>query len=130
MTDGSDEVRYKNWVEYPHARLRVEIDRERGVPTRFVVQLERRVGEEWCEVVRFDHDPENPMGHDVADEGLHMDVYRDGEKVRVKDDFPPVNLTQAPRYCIAYITEHAPALLRRFEQWHDLTQDPTGGRNP
>jgi len=124
---GDGDVQYLDWVEYPHARLRVEIDKTAGVPTRFVVQLERRVDESWQQVVRFDHDPENPMGHDVTEEGLHMDVYRDGEKVRVKDDFPPVGLTRAPRYCIVYIGQYAETLLRRFEEWHDLNQGPTRG---
>ncbi|WP_123622796.1 hypothetical protein [Halorubrum sp. CSM-61] len=127
---GDNSVEYRDWVEYPHARLRVEIVKESGVPTRFVVQLERRVDDDWRQVVRFDHDPENPMGHDITEEGLHMDVYRNGEKSRVKDDFPPVSLTRAPRYCIAYIEQHADPLLRRFETWHDLNQDPTGGTSP
>lgn len=105
MTDGDNSVRYFDWVEYLHARVRVE-------------------------VVRFDHDPTNPMGHDITEEGLHMDVYRDAEKVRVKDDFPSVPLTYAPRYCIAYIQHHADRLLHRFEQWHDLNQDPTGMGDP
>ena len=130
MTDESSDVRYLDWVEYPHARLRVEIDKERGTPTRFVVQLERRVAGEWAAVVRFDHDPENPMGHDITEEGLHMDVYRDGEKVDVVNSFPPVRLSDAPAYCLAYLEEHAGTLLRRFEQWHDLNQGPSGGRNP
>lgn len=69
------------------------------------------------------------MGHDITEEGLHMDVYRDGEKVRVKDDFPPVPLTHAPRYATMYIERTADRLLRRFEQWHDLNQDPTGTRD-
>jgi hypothetical protein len=56
--------------------------------------LERRVDDGWHEVVRFDHNPENLMGHDITEEGLHMDVYKFGEKARVKDDFPPVNLTE------------------------------------
>ena len=128
MSNG--DVQYFEWVEYPHARLRVEIDKTAGLPTRFVVQLERRADGSWWQVVRFDYEPENPMGHDITEEGLHMDVYRDGEKVRVKDDFPPVDLTHAPRYCIAYIEQYAGVLLRRFEKWHDLNQDPTGGRNP
>ncbi|GAA0716848.1 hypothetical protein J2744_000708 [Halorubrum trapanicum] len=127
---GNGDVQYSEWVEYPHARLRVDIDKTAGVPTRFVVQLERRVDGSWRQVVRFDHESENPMGHDITDEGLHMDVYRDGEKVRVKDDFPPVDLTHAPRYCIAYIERHAGVLLRRFERWHDLSQEPSGGTSP
>ena len=85
------------------------------------------------------------MEHDITEEGLHMDVYRRsrpsasgldpeavhkfGEKARVKDDFPLVNLTRAPRYRVAYIEQHADTLLRRFEKWHDLNQDPTGGRS-
>lgn len=127
MTDA--DVQYFDWVEYPHARVRVEIDKEQGVPTRFVIQLERRVNGDWKQAVRFDHNPGNPNGHDITDEGLHMDVYRDGEKVRVKDDFPAVPLTHAPRYCILYIEQNGGQLLRRFEQWHDLNQDPTGTRN-
>ncbi|XVH33873.1 DUF7718 family protein (plasmid) [Haloferacaceae archaeon DSL9] len=128
MTGAGDDVQYFDWVEYPHARVRVEIDKSQGRVTRFVIQLERSVAGEWSEVVRFDHEPENPMGHDITNEGLHMDIYRDGEKVRVKDNFPSVPLSDAPRYCILYIEQHANQLLRRFEQWHDLNQDPTGRR--
>lgn len=29
-----------------------------------------------------DHDSASDHGHDVTDEGLHIDVYRDGEKYR------------------------------------------------
>lgn len=54
-------------------------------------------------MVRFDHEPENPMSHDTIEEGLHMDVDRDVKKVRVKDDFPPVALSDARQYCITYI---------------------------
>jgi hypothetical protein len=114
-------------VEYPHVRLCVDIDKRRSISTRFVVQLERRVNGDWFEVVRFD---ENPIGHDTIEEGFDRAVYRDGEKARVKDDFPPVNLTQAPRYCVAYIEEHGGVLLRRFEQWHNLTPGESGRKNP
>lgn len=124
MTD--TDVQYFNWVEYPHARVRVEIDKEQGDVTRFVIQLERSIEGDWKQVVRFDHNPENPNGHDITKEGLHMDVYRNGDKARVKDDFPPVPLSDAPRYCILYVEQHADQLLRRFEQWHNLNQDPTG----
>ena len=67
---GDNSVEYRDWVKYPHARLRVEIMKEAGVPKQFVVQLERCVDDGWREVVWFDHDPENPMGHDITEEGL------------------------------------------------------------
>lgn len=125
MTDGDGNIQYFDWVEYPHARVRVELETERGVPIRFVIQLERRVGGEWRQVVRFDHDGGADGGHDITEEGLHMDVYRNGEKIRVKDDFPPVHLTHAPRYCTLYIEQYAEQLLRRFDQWHDLNHPTT-----
>lgn len=62
MNGAGDDVQYFDRVEYPHARVRVEIDKSEGHVTRFVVQLERSIGDEWSEVVRFDHEPENPMG--------------------------------------------------------------------
>lgn len=115
------DVHYFDWVEYPHARVRVEMDIKNGIPSQFVIQLERLVDGDWREVVRFDHEPDNPGGHDVTEEGIHMDVYRDGKKVGVKDDFPTVPLTDAPAYCIRYIETNAEALLRRFDTWHNLT---------
>lgn len=63
---GENSVEYRDWVGYSHARLCVEIAKEVGVPTRFVVQLECCVGDSWLEVVRFDHDPTNLMSHDIT----------------------------------------------------------------
>jgi hypothetical protein len=110
---------YTDVVEYPHAQIRFSLDTN-GVPRRFLIQLEYRVEDDWTPVVRFDHNPAAPTGHDITEEGLHMDVFRDGEKVRVKRDFPPVSLSYAPRYCVLYIKNNAEPLLRRFEQWHNL----------
>ncbi|WP_228842366.1 DUF7718 family protein [Halococcus agarilyticus] len=87
------------------------------------MQLEYRIEDEWEPVVRFDHNPEGTYGHDVTEEGLHMDVYRNGEQVRVKQDFPTVPLSAAPRYCKTYIENNADPLLRRFETWHNLVTD-------
>jgi len=51
--------------------------------TRFTVQLEYRHDDEWREVVRYDHDGTDiGGGHDVTEEGLHIDIYRDGEQYR------------------------------------------------
>jgi len=67
-------------------RQRVGIDLERGRVTRFVVQLEYLIDpqtDEWAVVVRYDHDAEGSAEatHDVTEEGLHIDIYRDGEKI-------------------------------------------------
>ena len=115
------DVSYTDWIEYPNARLRVVIDIERGLPTLFVVQLEYQVDGEWEPVVRFDHNSANQFGHDITEEGLHMDIYRDGENRYVKTDFPTVPLSDAPKYAESYIRGQADQLLRRYEQWHNLT---------
>jgi len=108
-----------DWIEYPHARIRFELNTRRGRPTRFVVQLEYQIEGEWKPVARFDHDETGEQAHDVTEEGLHMDVYRDCEKYRVVRGFPAVDLRDAPRYCKTYLEEHADRLLRRFKRWHD-----------
>ena len=115
------DVDYTDWIEYPNARLRVVIDIEHGMPTLFIVQLEYQVNGEWEPVVRFDHNSVNQFGHDIAEEGLHMDIYRDGENRYVKTNFPAVPLSDAPKYAESHIRGQADQLLRRYEKWHNLT---------
>lgn len=115
------DIEYTKWVRYPDAQLRFEMDKEHGQPTRFVVQLERLVDGEWRAVVRFDHDQAGELSHDIREEGLHMDIYQDGEKALVRHDFPPVPLNIAAAYAQAHIEREADDLLRRFDQWHNLT---------
>jgi hypothetical protein len=44
-----------------------------------------------------------------------VDVYRDGEKVAVKEEFRTVSLADAPGFCENYFERHAGWLLARFE---------------
>ena len=76
------------------AQIRVGFSKNRGEVTTFFVQLEYWHGGDWYPVARFDHAPDTPMGHDVSAEGLHLDIFRDQEKYRVEDDFPPVELSE------------------------------------
>lgn len=116
------------WVEWPYARIRRELDTRNGEIVRFVYQLEYDVEasedglppHDWQEVARFDHSIENPMGHDVGEEGLHLDVYRNGKKYRTARGFPPLRPTQAPRFCEQFLIDRADELLARFEKWHDV----------
>lgn len=102
------------------ARIRTGYSRERTEITRFVVQLEYCLDNEWAEVVRSDHDAEggDDMAHDVAEEGVHMDIYREGEKidtVRVTGPIPPAKgFTTAEEH----LEEHAKEYITRFKKWH------------
>lgn len=122
------DVEYTDWVHFPTTQLRVEIDAEEGSIRRFVVQLEYDMSwsydttepSEWEPVARFDHDPDSKFGHDVVEEGLHLDVYRDGEKHVVQRGFPRVPLSDAPAWCEGYLREKASKYVDRFEAWHGL----------
>ena len=100
-------------------RLRVGFSTVRGTPTEFVVQLEYLLDDEWWTVARFDHNPDLGMGHDVTEEGLHLDIYRDGKKYDVEHDFPAVDINDAPTYCKSYLERNADEYVGRFERWHE-----------
>lgn len=115
----------------PQARIREGTTIENGTVVRFVRQVEYRIGGNWCPVVRYDHGPA-PSEHDVRDEGLHIDVYRDSEKDEQHSRrlAPPESaaraLTRAEDHLIGHLIEH----INRFEQWHDLNPETSGSKNP
>lgn len=102
------------------ARRRIGYSHDHGDVTRFVVQLEYRHGDVWVEVVRFDHDPGGDQGHDVTVEGVHMDVYRDGEKIRSPEIFPPMPANDALTSAEEHLTQHGKRYIKRFEEWHGI----------
>lgn len=102
------------------ARRRIGYSHNRGEVTRFVIQLEYRLTDQWAEVVRFDHDPEKEQGHDVTREGVHMDVYRDGEKIRSPEIFPPMPAKTALTSAEEHLTKHGERYIKRFERWHEI----------
>jgi hypothetical protein len=87
---------------------------------RFVVQLEYHHDENWWEVVRFDHDPMSANGHDVTAAGVHMDVYRDGEKDRTEQIAPPMRGATALTLAEAHLNEYGKRYIERYESWHGI----------
>ena len=128
---------YDRTIEKPfdsgvQIRLGITFAADRSVEgrsvTRFAVQLEYRLGDEWVEVVRSDHDPTSEHGHDVTRDGVHLDVYRDGEKHRVESIAGPMDPANALTTAEEYIRDHSKRLTTRFERWHDLNPPPSNGR--
>lgn len=74
------------------------------------------------QVVGFDHDRRGQRTpHNVLDDGLHMDVYRNGEKYRVVTDFPPVySAEDALSTAIQHTRTNAATYVTRFESHHDV----------
>lgn len=116
------------WIDWPHARIRRELDIDHGTVIRFVVQLEYNVAAhssshiepDWRVVARFDHDAMAPGGHDVTEEGLHLDIYRDGHRYQRLRGFPLLPAGRAMRFAEETFRVRARRLLARFEQWHDI----------
>ena len=107
------------------ARRRLGIDVDRGQVKRFVVQLEYLVNphpEVWETVVRYDHDAEgsDEATHDVTEDGLHIDIYRDGEKIDSHELTPPLPANDALNAAEEHLAEHLQGYIRRFEEWHGI----------
>lgn len=101
-------------------RVRVGHTIEAGEVRRFMIQLECRIEGEWDPVVRFDHDGtgEAEHAHDVTEEGVHMDVYRSGEKERVEEIFPPLPAPQALTHAEEHISMYAERYITRYKEWY------------
>lgn len=113
-------------TDHPSVTIHVEYGRENGRIVYFVVVLYYYVtgvpGDgEPSAVIAFDHDERGKRTpHDVRDEGLHMDVYRDTETVAVVSDFPPVySAEDALSTPIRHTKTNAATYVGRFERWHD-----------
>ena len=112
---------FRKSVSHPDGELLVDFDTEAGDVTRFVVQLECWVGGDTEIVARFDHTPNYEQGHDVREEGLHMDIYRDGRKVDVEtDELPgPVEPGFGLNFAINYLRAHDESLIVRYHRWRN-----------
>lgn len=101
-------------------QIRTAFSTDRGDVIRFMIQLEYWLGGEWTEIVRYDHDSISEGGHDVTEEGLHRDVYRDGDKLRSEQVSRPIPANDAFDHAEDDLRENAERFIKRFEQWHDI----------
>lgn len=107
-------------------QLRTAFSADSGELTRFVSQLEYWHEGAWKVIVRYDHGRGAPGSHDVTEDGLHRDVYRDGEKFRVESITGPIPADEGFDFAEEDLRENGEAYIKRFERWHDIS----GGTNP
>ncbi|MFB6200441.1 MAG: hypothetical protein ABEI98_00325 [Halorhabdus sp.] len=103
-------------------RRRLGFDSERGDVRRFVLQLEYYHDDEWHTVVRYDHDGtgESEFSHDVPEEGLHIDIYRDGEKEATEYVTGPQPAALALDRAEDHLSENLQRFITRYEKWHEI----------
>jgi hypothetical protein len=118
---------YPRSVSHPSGEIQYGVTTDGGDVTAFVVQLRCWVGIGTELVAQFDHTPEEGSGHDVEREGIHMDVFRDGEKVDTSEvaeagfDSHPGRLPAAAalNYALRYIEEQNERLIERYTTWQN-----------
>lgn len=119
MSDGPGQYDHERTTATgDRTRHRLGITTDRGGVTRFVVQLEYFLEDEWAIVVRYDHDVAGEATHDVTEEGLHIDVYRDGEKHATEYIAGPLPAGVALDFAEDHLAENAEHFVKRFEEWH------------
>lgn len=103
-------------------QIRIGFDRDRNVITRFFVQLEYHHGGEWNPVVRYDHDAEgsDKAAHDVTEEGLHIDIYRAGEKHATEYIMSVQDGASAFSHAEDHLAENLERFISRYEEWHGI----------
>ena len=118
---------YPRSVSDPYGEIQYGVKTEGGAVTAFVVQLRCWISTGTELVVQFDHTPEEGSGHDVEREGIHMDVFRDGEKVDTStvadagfDSHPgPLPAAAALNYALRYIETENERLIERYLTWRN-----------
>lgn len=115
----------------PDCAITVGFDtRHQRIP-RFLVQLHYHVDTDpvvWKEIARMDHNETTSSGHDIYQEGLHVDVTRQtNTTVKLEPDhsrLPPSRGTVI-RACVDYLTDHPEYFIEVYEEHR-----PPGGPPP
>lgn len=106
----------------------VGLNKSGGDVTAFLVQLQyakQYLPIQWTQIARFDHNPSNPSGHDIFDEGLHIDIVRKhGRDIKIMPAIShlPRNLSVVIDGCINYFDNNA----KWFKDIYDGSQSPSG----
>jgi hypothetical protein len=101
-------------------QIRSAFTTDQGEVVRFMTQPEYWLDGEWKPVVRYDHNQEAPGGHNVAEEGLHLEIYREGVKIDARDITGPIQPAEGFNYAEDDLRENAEEYIKRFERWHDI----------
>jgi len=111
----------------PQTRIHVRIGvTEEGDIEWFVVQLLHNLepyyadNEDWREIARFDHNPDALDGHDVVEEGLHMDLTFENRENKRDERFPGHHPTYSRlggsvEFCVSYLSAEYEKLVREYE---------------
>lgn len=116
-------------IHAPIVRRRTVLEVEEGEVRAFCTQLEfnhapeSREPDEWEYIARFDHKPESVNGHDIRQEGLHIDIRDPRGDDKEYTHFPPVEPNRAPKYAENYFDERYLEICERYLSWCDEVRE-------
>ena len=120
LPSGYDETRHVR-AGRPDCHITVGFDQaDRQIP-RFLVQLHYQIGTdpvEWSEIARMDHNETAATGHDVYNEGLHVDIHRkSGSPVHldIRHGRLSRNRGRLIRGGVDYLITHSPYFIEVYE---------------
>jgi len=137
LPSGYDETRHVQ-AGRPDCHITVGFDQQQQHIPRFIVQLHYRVAAapaDWVEITRMDHNETSITGHDVYQEGLHVDVHRETSPtvhLQVRHGPLPRNTGSVIRGCGQYLRQEATYFIDVYEEQRSPGSPPgwrpDGGR--
>lgn len=99
-------------IAHPECLVTVGFDRQETHIPRFMVALQylqSPVPLTWEMIARFDHNETSTDGHDLYDEGIHIDVKTPTDEVTLHPPHQPLPADRGRliRACVEYLEDHA-----------------------
>jgi len=107
--------------------------RQQGDVTRFLVDLqytESILSPDYTQIARIDHNPGSPAGHDIRNEGIHIDARRkhgQNEKYYPAYSHIPSDLGDVIKASADYLGRNASFFVKFYEGSHRPTDAPRWG---
>jgi len=121
LPSGYDE-RHHIQAGRPDCHITVGFNQQHQHIPQFIVQLHYRVGADptdWVEIARMDHNETSVTGHDVYQEGLHVDIHRETKStvhLQVGHGPLPRNIGSVIRGCGQYLRREATYFIEVYEE--------------
>lgn len=109
----------------------VMYDEQGALVTRFVVQLQIMtdpVDSRWETFAQIDHEPNNPSGHNLHKEGIHVDIYHTDRTTTTLHPISsglPADHKKLMYSCAEYLNDHAKWFLEVADKQRSTNSPPS-----
>ena len=110
--------------------ITIGFDHQQGHIPRFLVFLHYQtstVPVNWTEIARMDHNETSTQGHDVYQEGLHVDIARRSKRtvhLKIRHAPLPSNPGTVVRVCSQYLRDEADYFIDVYKERHSPGNPP------